>query len=106
MARFRPTAKGKPEASRLGIPIVAITDTNCDPELIDYPIPANDDAIRSVRLISAKMADAVLEGIALRETLRDEADFDMSDMDIHGTYTATPEDEEATVVPPATVPLA
>jgi len=82
------------EARRLSIPVIGITDTNCDPELIDYAIPANDDAIRSVRLISAKMADAVLEGLALRETLRDEAEFDISDMDIHGTYTATPEDDE------------
>lgn len=50
------------EARKLGIPIVAITDTNCDPDLIDYPIPGNDDAIRAVKLISSKMADAVLEG--------------------------------------------
>jgi small subunit ribosomal protein S2 len=91
------------EASRLNVPIVAITDTNCDPELIDYPIPANDDAIRSVRLISAKMSDAVLEGLALRESLRDEAEIaDMSEMDIHGTYTATPEDEEEAVAPAPT----
>ncbi len=50
------------EARRLGIPIVAIVDTNCDPEEIDYIIPGNDDAIRAVRLITSKMADAVLEG--------------------------------------------
>ncbi len=50
------------EARKLGIPIVAIADTNCDPDLIDYPIPGNDDAIRAVKLISSKMADAVLEG--------------------------------------------
>lgn len=50
------------EARKLSIPIVAITDTNCDPDLIDYPIPGNDDAIRAVKLISSKMADAVLEG--------------------------------------------
>ncbi|MBI2873559.1 MAG: 30S ribosomal protein S2 [Firmicutes bacterium] len=50
------------EARKLHIPIVAIVDTNCDPDEIDYPIPGNDDAIRAVRLLSAKMADAVMEG--------------------------------------------
>ena len=50
------------EANRLGIPVVAIVDTNCDPDLIDYVIPGNDDAIRAVRLISARIADAILEG--------------------------------------------
>ncbi len=50
------------EARALGIPIVAIVDTNCDPDEIDFIIPGNDDAIRSVRLIASKMADAILEG--------------------------------------------
>jgi small subunit ribosomal protein S2 len=50
------------EAQRLAIPIVAIVDTNCDPTRIDYPIPGNDDAIRAVRLITSRMADAILEG--------------------------------------------
>jgi small subunit ribosomal protein S2 len=50
------------EAQRLGIPIVAIVDTNCDPSGIDYPIPGNDDAIRAVRLITSRIADAILEG--------------------------------------------
>jgi len=50
------------EARKLGIPIVAIVDTNCDPDEIDYIIPGNDDAIRAVRLLTSKMADAVLEG--------------------------------------------
>ena len=50
------------EAKKLHIPIVAIVDTNCDPDEIDYVIPGNDDAIRAVRLISAAMADAVMEG--------------------------------------------
>ena len=49
------------EAKRLRIPIVAIVDTNCDPDEIDYPIPGNDDAIRAVKLIVSKMADAVIE---------------------------------------------
>lgn len=50
------------EARKLNIPIVGIVDTNCDPDEIDYVIPANDDAIRAVKLLTAKMADAVLEG--------------------------------------------
>ena len=50
------------EARKLGIPVVAIIDTNCDPDEIDYPIPGNDDAIRAVKLITAKMGDAILEG--------------------------------------------
>lgn len=50
------------EARKLHIPVIATVDTNCDPDLIDFPIPANDDAIRAVKLLTAKMADAVLEG--------------------------------------------
>ena len=50
------------EAQTLGIPVVAIVDTTCDPDEADYPIPGNDDAIRAVKLIASKMADAVLEG--------------------------------------------
>ena len=50
------------EARKLGIPVVGIVDTNCDPDLIDYVIPANDDAIRAVKLLTARMADAILEG--------------------------------------------
>jgi small subunit ribosomal protein S2 len=55
------------EARRLGIPIVAIVDTNCDPEDIDYLIPGNDDAIRAIRLITGKVVDAINEGLAIRE---------------------------------------
>lgn len=51
------------EARKLGIPILGVVDTNCDPDLIDYPIPANDDAIKAVRLISSLMATAVMEGM-------------------------------------------
>ena len=54
------------ESRRVGVPIIAMCDTNCDPDLIDYLIPSNDDAIRAVRLISARIADAALEGLALR----------------------------------------
>jgi len=52
------------EAKRMSIPVVAIVDTNCNPDEIDHPIPANDDAIRAVKLICSKVADAVLEGKA------------------------------------------
>ncbi len=55
------------EANRLGIPIVAMVDTNCDPTPIDYVIPANDDAIRAIKLITSKIADAVIEGQRMRE---------------------------------------
>lgn len=55
------------EARKLGIPIVAIVDTNCDPDEIDYVIPGNDDAIRAVRLLTSKIADAVIEGREGRE---------------------------------------
>ncbi|MBI2910873.1 MAG: 30S ribosomal protein S2 [Chloroflexi bacterium] len=56
------------EARRLGIAIVALVDTNCNPDLIDHAIPANDDAIRAVRLLTSRVADAVAEGKAMRET--------------------------------------
>jgi len=55
------------EARKLEIPVVAIVDTNCDPEMVDYVIPANDDALRSIALITAKLADAIIEGRELRE---------------------------------------
>jgi len=55
------------EANKLGIPIVAVVDTNCDPDRIDYKIPGNDDAIRAIRLFCASMADAVMEGRMVRE---------------------------------------
>ncbi|HEC35996.1 MAG TPA: 30S ribosomal protein S2 [Anaerolineae bacterium] len=60
------------EANRLGIPVIAIVDTNCDPDPIDCIIPANDDAIRSIRLITGLIADAVLEGMALRKVYEPE----------------------------------
>lgn len=54
------------EANRLGIPVCAIIDTNCDPDPIEFPIPGNDDAIRSIRVILAKITDAILEGMQMR----------------------------------------
>jgi small subunit ribosomal protein S2 len=58
------------EARKLGIPLVSVVDTNCDPDEIDYIIPGNDDAIRAIRLITAKIADACLEGVAKREEIQ------------------------------------
>ena len=62
------------EATRLGIPVIAILDSNCDPDNITYPIPGNDDAIRSIKLITSKIADACIEGAHIK-TQRDEAEF-------------------------------
>jgi small subunit ribosomal protein S2 len=61
------------EARRLGIPIISMVDTNCNPDEIDYPIPSNDDAIRAIRLIASKIADAIIEGKTQRESLAGEA---------------------------------
>lgn len=65
------------EANKLGIPIVAMVDTNCDPDPIDYIIPANDDAIRANKLIITKIADAVTEGQNMREALAAEEELGM-----------------------------
>ncbi len=61
------------EANKLGIPIVAPVDTNCDPDLVDYPIPGNDDAIRSVNLFCKTIADAIIEGKEMAESAAEEA---------------------------------
>jgi len=61
------------EAHKLNIPIVAIVDTNCDPDEIDYVIPANDDAIRAVKLLTSKMADAIIEAKQGEEEVAEEA---------------------------------
>jgi small subunit ribosomal protein S2 len=55
------------EAKKLGIPTVAIVDTNCDPDDIDYVIPGNDDAIRTIRLVTSRLADAIIEGMHERQ---------------------------------------
>ena len=60
------------EANTLGIPVIALVDTNCDPDPIDYSIPSNDDAIRAIRLMLSTMANAVLEGQAIHSSLQDE----------------------------------
>jgi small subunit ribosomal protein S2 len=61
------------EARKLSIPVVAVVDTNCDPDEIDYAIPANDDAIRAIKLVTSKIADAVLEGKSIYDKALQEA---------------------------------
>jgi small subunit ribosomal protein S2 len=78
------------EANRVGIPIVAMADTNCNPNLIDYPIPSNDDAIRAVRLVTARIADAVIEG-----NQRGQYGVDGEEFDFGGgerSYSASPDE--------------
>jgi len=58
------------EARKAGVPVVALVDTNADPDLVDIPIPANDDAIRAIRLLTSRIADAVLEGKMRREAIK------------------------------------
>jgi small subunit ribosomal protein S2 len=53
------------EARKLGIPVVAVVDTNCDPTLVDYIIPGNDDALRAIRLFTSKVADSIVEGVQM-----------------------------------------
>ena len=60
------------EANKVGVPVVALVDTDCDPEQVTHPIPGNDDAIRSIRLITSRIADAVLEGLARRREREEE----------------------------------
>jgi small subunit ribosomal protein S2 len=82
------------EALRLGIPLIAMTDTNSNPDEIDYPIPSNDDAIRAIKLITSRIADAALEGARLRE-YAEESGIDVEDLDAEEYaegYSASPDD--------------
>jgi small subunit ribosomal protein S2 len=83
------------EAKRVGIPVVAIVDTNCNPDNIDYPIPANDDAIRTIKLVCSKIADAVIEGKTGEAVASAEAGEEKSaeSMEISQALTFTPDDE-------------
>ena len=69
------------EANILNIPVIAVVDTNCDPDPIDHIIPSNDDAIRAIKLIAGKMADAALEGLNMR---KDDFDSEITDFDGYG----------------------
>ena len=82
------------EAQKTGTPIIAIVDTNCDPRQIDHPIPANDDAIRAIRLVISKMADAVLEGKALREESQAVPLSEGEDTEAPISYSFSPDDFE------------
>jgi small subunit ribosomal protein S2 len=70
------------EARRLEIPIIALADTNCDPDEMDFPIPANDDAIRAVRLLSARIADAAVEGRREREARQKDEESSQSELPV------------------------
>jgi len=85
------------EANKLNIPVVALTDTNCDPDGITYVIPGNDDAIRAIKLITSVIADAVLEGKAKRG---EEAEPDVEELEKEMTK-ATDEQEKTTTAPEA-----
>ncbi len=88
------------EAQRLEIPLIALLDTNCNPDEVDYPIPANDDAIRAVKLLSSKIADAIIEGTNLRKAAEtpeeDETPEDTSDSEADTkpeiAYSASPDE--------------
>jgi small subunit ribosomal protein S2 len=91
------------EANKAGIPVIAVVDTNCDPEKVDYVIPGNDDAIRAIRLITRTIADAVIEGKQLRlpeveramlQKASDEEDSTDADKDAEGVVVEASEMEE------------
>jgi small subunit ribosomal protein S2 len=93
------------EALRLEIPIIALLDTNCNPDEVDYPIPANDDAIRAVKLLSGKIADAIIEGANLRkaaeapeedETPPESTDGSEEEAKPEIAYSASPDDLNVT----------
>ncbi len=86
------------EAKKLDIPVVAIADTNCNPDKIDYPIPANDDAIKTIKLISNRIADAIIEGRGTQQNSQLEASGLLSteqgeekELDIMTSYSFDPE---------------
>ena len=81
------------EAKRVGIPVVAIVDTNCNPDDIDYPIPANDDAIRTIKLVCSKIADAAIEGKTGEAVAEAGEEKPAESMEISQALTFTPEDK-------------
>ena len=83
------------ECMKLNVPIVALLDTNCDPDVVDIPIPANDDAIRSIKLIVGRLADAIYEGCHGQLDGEDEYEgYDGADYEDEDEYTDAPEEEE------------
>jgi small subunit ribosomal protein S2 len=83
------------EARRLGIPVVAPLDTNCDPDVIDHPIPGNDDAIRSIHLFAKTMADAIIEGKELAAQDSDEEIAPVSEEEVNEVVAETKEEAAA-----------
>jgi small subunit ribosomal protein S2 len=83
------------ECEKLGIPIVSLLDTNCDPDVVDIPIPANDDAIRSIKLIVGRLADAIYEGRhGQLETEEDFEDYEGAEGDYEYDDSDFPDDDE------------
>ena len=82
------------ESRRLELPLLAMVDTNCNPDVIDYPIPANDDAIRAIRLLTGKIADAVLEGVQRREAELSKAEAEAEMAAAEGEAVEAEEEEE------------
>ena len=97
------------EAIRMRIPIIAMCDTNSNPDEVDFPIPANDDAIRAVKLIASKIADAALEGRNLQGYASEADDTEGLDMDSiasAGTFSASPDDPGPQTAPTEPAPQA
>jgi small subunit ribosomal protein S2 len=97
------------EAIRMRIPIVAMCDTNCNPNEIDFAIPSNDDAIRAIRLVAGRIADAIIEGQSMQgyAGADDTSDDDVAALAASGTFSASPDDPNPAAPaeePPATPP--
>ena len=87
------------EARRVGVPVVALVDTDCDPTLIDYPIPGNDDAIRAIRLVTSRIADAFMDGVNRRQSLLS-GDLDLDEAVEDVEEVGGPDDVEEAEPPP------
>ncbi|MFQ5682623.1 MAG: 30S ribosomal protein S2 [Candidatus Binatia bacterium] len=83
------------EAKKLGVPVVAVVDTNCDPEMVDYKVPGNDDAIRAIRLFCAAVADAMIEGKALQEQAVEKQKSEEMDSEQAAVTAGRPADENS-----------
>ena len=92
------------EAKTLGIPTVAIVDTNCDPDDIDYIIPGNDDAIRALRLITSKLADAAMEGLHERQAHLPDAPSDAASPPLDVAASAAPQAASSITPAPEAAP--
>jgi small subunit ribosomal protein S2 len=93
------------EARRLAIPVVAIVDTNCDPDEVDFPIPGNDDAIRAIRLLTARLADAIVEARGARaKSTADEGEKEMLEAMMAGAPSGAPGPAPAPAPPAAQTP--